>query len=151
MFLCNFLIYKLDHYVVLYLWNNDWTNLYLPYLRMLPHKLQFFYQLVYQKKIFKKHFSIYSYVKVLPLIVAPPYPRGSWFEQPRFHKVTTFLAIWFFRRFLKNNLYIFTCKKSTPIVTTTYPQGAWFEQSFSGRLVFEKKIFERYQQVLNNS
>ena len=33
------------------------------------------------RRTFLKIYSIYSYVKLRPHIVAPPYPRGSWFSQ----------------------------------------------------------------------
>lgn len=43
--------------------------------------MSFFYFFSLWKEDFQRFFSIYFYLKIQPIIVAPFYPQGSWFEQ----------------------------------------------------------------------
>ena len=67
------------------------------------------------KRKFWKMFSIYSFVKLDPPLVAPPLPREPWFEQ------TWIYTTW-------------GCLNTS--------------LSFSGRIVFEKKIFKELLCIL---
>lgn len=67
---------------------------------------------------FFKIFSIYSYVKIISPIVAPPFSRGSWFEQTWIYNfwrcsnmnVNFSSQMVFQRKFSKDFQYIFLCK-----------------------------------------
>ena len=150
-----------------------WTNLNLHYLMMPPHKFKLYRPNSFLKEDFWKIFYIYSYVKIKTIITAPPYPRGPWFEQIWIYTTwgclhTSFSfpgCLVYEKKIFKDFFYIFLCKTWSPSCGPSLPLGTmiWTNLiyttwgcfhtsfSFSGRMVFEKKIFEKYQQIFNNS
>ena len=107
------------------------------------HKLEFtlpedastqvsaFLVLWFMRRRFLKIYPIYSYVKLRPPIVAPPYPRGSWFSQrwiyttwSCFHTSLSFPG-WLVseKKIFKDLLNIFLCKTSIPHCSPTLPPG----------------------------
>lgn len=89
------------------------------------------------RRFLKKCYRYLS-VKFDPLIVAPQYPLGSWFEFTSmyttwgfFHSSDSFSGIWFsWRKFSQNFLYIFIYRNLTPpVVAPPYPRKLLFEQT----------------------
>lgn len=117
MFLCNFLFYKLDHCVVLYLWNNDWTNLYLPYLRMLPHKLQvfFFTNWFIRKRFFKIFLYIFLCKSSTPYWGRTLPSRIMIWTNSIPHKLQVFWLFGFSEDFL-NTISIYSHVKNRPLL-----------------------------------
>ena len=90
------------------------------------------------EKMILKCFPINLYVKLGSAILAPPYPRGSWFEQNWIYTTWGWFRMSFIfpspvvleKKIFKDFFYIFLCKTWSAILAPSFPQGSSFERIY---------------------